>query len=248
MNHHRIPGFAAEQRLPAFLLLLMIAMPGQRALAQFPPPADLQQEQSLSLFEPVAGSEQTERPVEQRSNAEGGPTFTLLGTSRIGSKYTVVLAHRDGSIARVSADPGSTAEIPDYPGYRLVGIGSRQVSLITPGSDPCVDQQDRGVSCSDIGVTQLALATAAPIAVPAQGDNPDASANAASADPNAAPENPFAAAVRMAREAEANGQPRRRRANPEDFQPRRIAPEDVPAGMRVVRTPFGDRMVPDSPQ
>jgi|SRR5690606_7980312 len=241
-------GSSLEQRLPALLLLLLAAMPGQRALAQFPPPAAVQQEQSLSLFEPVAGSEQPERPVEQRSGAEGGPAFTLLGTSRIGNKYTAVLAHRDGSITRVSADPGSTVEIPDYPGYRLVGIGSRQVSLTTPGSDPCVDQQDRGVSCSDIGVTQLSLATAAPIAVPTQGDNTDASANPANADPNAAPENPFAAAIRMAREAEANGQPRRRRANPEDFQPRRIAPGDVPAGMRVVRTPFGDRLVPDSPR
>src|SRR5690606_40574435 len=239
-------GSSLEQRLPALLLLLLAAMPGQRALAQFPPPAAVQQEQSLSLFEPIAGSEQPERPVDQRSGAEGGPAFTLLGTSRIGNKYTAVLAHRDGSITRVSADPGSTVEIPDYPGYRLVGIGSRQVSLTTPGSDPCVDQQDRGVSCSDIGVTQLSLATAAPIAIPEGEEN--AGAVPMNADPDAAPENPFAAAIRMAREAEANGQPRRRRANPEDFQPRRIAPADVTAGMRGLRTPFGDRLVPDSPR
>lgn len=245
MNHWT-PRCALEHPLPALLLLLLIALPGQRALAQFPPPAALQQEQNLSLFEPVAGNEEPERPTEQRSGVEGVPTFTLVGTSRIGSKYTAILAHRDGSITRVSAHPGSTVELPDYPGYRLVGIGSRQVSLTTPGSDPCVDQQDRGVSCSDIGVTQLSLATAAPIAIPEGEEN--AGAVPMNADPDAAPENPFAAAIRMAREAEANGQPRRRRANPEDFQPRRIAPEDVPAGMRVVRTPFGDRLVPDSPR
>jgi hypothetical protein len=27
------------------------------------------------------------------------------------------------------------------------------------------------------------------------------------------------------------------------FAPRRISPEDVPSGMRVVSTPFGDRLV-----
>ena len=38
-----------------------------------------------------------------------------------------------------------------------------------------------------------------------------------------------------------NGEPPSER--PGRFQPRRIDPADVPPGMRVVSTPFGDRLV-----
>lgn len=58
------------------------------------------------------------------------------------------------------------------------------------------------------------------------------------------PRNPFAA-LRAVREANAAAD------SPPDpnsvrIQLRRIAPEDVPDGMRVVSTPFGDRLVPDN--
>jgi hypothetical protein len=59
-----------------------------------------------------------------------------------------------------------------------------------------------------------------------------------------AADNPFAAALRAAAQNERAGNAGQRGPfNAERFQPRRIAPEDVPPGMRVVRTPFGDRLV-----
>ena len=49
------------------------------------------------------------------------------------------------------------------------------------------------------------------------------------------PANPFEALRNRAQ----NGEPQSER--PGRFQPRRIDPADVPPGMRVVSTPFGDR-------
>ena len=246
------PEFAARLWRPACMLLTWLSLvSGQAVLAQTSSVSTAPLQQELSLFEAVSSNEQAAGSVEQRGNAQSGigPAFTLLGTSRIGSQYTAILAGRDGSVTRVSAAPGSTVAIPEYAGYQLVGIGSREVSLTTPGSDPCIEQQDKGVSCSAIGVTHLSLATAAPIIVPAPEGEPVANTDEAATEPSASPENPFAAALRMARERDGDGQRNlRRRANREALQLRRISAAEVPAGMRVVRTPLGDRLVPDSPR
>ena len=52
-----------------------------------------------------------------------------------------------------------------------------------------------------------------------------------------APINPFEAIARRSRNPESDT------TENQQFRPRRINPEDVPAGMRVVSTPFGDRLV-----
>ena len=61
------------------------------------------------------------------------------------------------------------------------------------------------------------------------------------ADVNAEPTNPFEA-LRNAQNSRVSGagdeNPARGR-----FTPRRIDPADVPEGMRVIATPFGDRLV-----
>ena len=56
------------------------------------------------------------------------------------------------------------------------------------------------------------------------------------------PQNPFAAALRAAA-AEAPEDIANRRAEAQRFEVRRINPEDVPPGKRLVRTPFGDRLI-----
>lgn len=211
--------------------------------------------QDLTLFEPVATDGQVERPEnllgrEQR-NLPSSPSFALVGTSRIGGKHRATLVSSSGEIVTVETTPGSAQEIPDHPGFRVTEIGSRRVVITTPSDVPCVAAADRGVSCDANGASQLTLATAAPVPVAepvaAAGNNGapvngDPAAQAASGD--VAPDNPFAAALRAAaaNEANNNGQPQNAAAA-ERFQPRRIGPDEVPPGMRVVRTPFGDRLV-----
>jgi hypothetical protein len=65
-------------------------------------------------------------------------------------------------------------------------------------------------------------------------------------------DNPFAAALRAARErAESEGMPLEvmevmevvEVVEGERFRPRRIDPSDVPPGARLIRTPFGDRII-----
>ncbi|MDO8272455.1 MAG: hypothetical protein Q7U82_11165 [Gammaproteobacteria bacterium] len=206
--------------------------------------------QDLSLFEPVVNENRIDNIDAQQNREQNAvatvPAFTLIGTSRIGGKYRATLASSSGEIVVVTGSPGSVQDIPDHPGYRLVDIGSRRASIANPGGSPCIAAADKGVTCGAEGLSLLSLATAAPVPA-AQGAGAAATYNdSAAQQPGEVPENPFAAALRAAALNEANAQAQAGTPAPpgaERFQPRRIPPEDVPQGMRVVRTPFGDRLV-----
>ncbi len=215
---------------------------------------------AFSLFEGIDSTDNRGRSLsrsrrESRATA-ARPEFVLVGTSRIGSKYSAILQHKGGASLRVSATPGGNATIPDHSGYTLINIGAGSVSIRYPGNNPCIEFRDLGVSCNGAGnVAELVLTNGQPLAarasntVVAQVGN---SAGATGSVENGGQEqaelvNPFAAL----RAAEASG---RRAINGTNaaalgtrgsnrFSPRRIQPEDVPPGMRVVSTPFGDRLV-----
>ncbi|MGJ8688764.1 MAG: hypothetical protein ACSHXZ_04510 [Gammaproteobacteria bacterium] len=204
--------------------------------------------QDLNLFEPVeipnnASSPDSIQAREQR-NLPNAPTFTLLGTSRIGSKLKASLVNNTGEVIQVVMTDADSTPIPGHSGYNLVRVDSRTVAISQPTNTPCVAASDKGVECSSDGLAQLSLTTAAPIAVA-----PTAVASADSNDEIAAtageeePDNPFAAALRAAAQNDSATRGRGGRAINERFEVRRIAPEDIPEGMRVVRTPFGDRLV-----
>ncbi|MES3006529.1 MAG: hypothetical protein V4751_02040 [Pseudomonadota bacterium] len=203
--------------------------------------------QDLTLFESVAQEEPgniAEMQNREQNALPGAPSFTLVGTSRIGSKYSATLATSDGAIVVVSGSPGAVQEIPDHPGYRLVDIGSRKVSIAGPSGMPCVAAADKGVTCGANGVSLLGLATAAPVAVVVAETATSIDGTVPVPQGDVPPDNPFAAALRAAAQNEANARIDGDGFNrAERFQPRRIPPEDVPQGMRVVRTPFGDRLV-----
>ena len=146
----------------------------------------------------------------------------------------------DEQVVQVEYQGGDSVPIPGYVGYRLVSVGSREVSISYPPSAPCVNAEDQGVRCRSEGQGTLSLRTAAPVVVAStEGQEAQAEGEQEAAEQN---ENPFAAALRAAaqNEAAANGRPR---GNGQRFEPRRIPPDEVPPGMRVVRTPFGDRLV-----
>lgn len=204
-------------------------------------PALHAQDASLSLFEPVASDTQPNQADIQNQvqrDPGAGPAFTLVGTSRIGGTYKVTLAASDGQIVQVKMAPDSAQDIPDHPGFQVVDTGARMVAISSPSSSPCIEAEDKGVTCRSSSVSELALTTGAPVVVAKADANTNAEQTNQNATQDGQPENPFAAALRAAAENEGNG---RRRG--ENFQPRRIADEDVPPGMRKVRTPFGDRLV-----
>lgn len=205
--------------------------------------------QSLSLFEPVevppgANDVAFAAGTEQRA-LSNAPAFTLLGTSRIGSKRRVSLL--DGAGQKIVVELGDTdsTPIPDHAGYRVVTVGADTVSISLPANAPCVGSQEKGVQCTADGRAELSLTTAAPLVLARPAEPAVAQQDDVADADQVPPDNPFAAALRAAAQNEANAQDGRgRRGIPVDrFEARRIAPEEVPPGMRVVRTPFGDRLV-----
>lgn len=217
-----------------------------RALAQ----------QDFTLFEPVETSAPEAvtpeaRVARENRNSNGSPEFTLLGTSRIGDKLTAMLQHRDGKTVMVSSDADGSP-IEGYPEFTISGIAAGQVTITYPGGSPCMSYSDQGVHCSATGNTgELTLPNKAPLAPRTQEPAAETAtlelANSASEEVVPDPNNPFAA-IQAAAARQRGGREARDGSDvtTRAFQPRRIDPADVPPGMRIVSTPFGDRLVEDN--
>jgi hypothetical protein len=205
---------------------------------------DANNSQGLTLFEDVETAETRGRPAggaareERATTAE--PEFTLVGVSRLGDKYSAILRYRDGENFIIKADPAATTLIPEHSDYAIVDVSAGAVSIRYPDNNPCIEFTDRGVSCSSAAnIAQLVLANGEPLASrnPANESAAEVADGEEIIEAQAVPGNPF--------EALRNG----RRGDTLDtgtgarFTPRRIDPENVPDGKRIVATPFGDRLV-----
>lgn len=210
--------------------------------------------EELRLFEPVQNQEEEDSAQRARTlgnrqgqNAGGGePAFSLVGTSRFGDRHIARLRGSDGEVIRVEGDPGGEIPVPGHPGFTVAGIGSGEVEVRHPEDEPCVESREDGVSCAGGNTARLQLATAEPVEPPRERRNRGRGGDSESGEDQEADggpaDNPFAAALRASRnqDEEARRTVRERRTR---NRGRRIDPDDVPEGMRVVRTPFGDRLV-----
>ncbi len=168
-------------------------------------------------------------------NTAAAPTFTLVGTSRIGNRESAILKHMNGDTVRVPLTE-STNPVPDFQAYAIINRGDRQVSLRHPASAPCADFPDQGVICDpETNIATLSLTTAKAVVVP---ELESLETEVESQGEEESARNPFEA-IRERGRAAGSAQA----AEATRFQPRRIDPADVPPGMRVVSTPFGDRLV-----
>lgn len=209
---------------------------------------------AFSLFENIDVAESPpntpNQSIRESRATMSEPIFTLVGTSRIGDKRSAILRHQNSEIVRVSTDLESPTRIAGHEDFSVFDVGAGTLSVRYPPNIPCVEHKKKGVSCSTTPNTALlelvnaqALARAEPI--PNAGGESSNSSSETSVS-GAAVGNPFEA-LRAARAA--NSSPGRDNAiNTSDdrnsrFTPRRISSEDVPPGMRVVSTPFGDRLV-----
>lgn len=241
---------------PIRLVCMTLALPMSLCLAQAPAniigglePAN---DSTLELFEAVetadSSTRPTSRPGRESRATTAAPEFTLVGVSRIGAKYSAILLDKDGDSVLVKVESGTNTEIPGHSSFALVDVSAASVSILYPSNNPCIEFLDRGVRCNDAAnIADLTLATGEPVA-----SNQSASRQQAVIASDAeeiienqnAPRNPFEA-LRNAR----TGDVAVEAANPAGnasgarFTPRRINPEDVPEGMRIVATPFGDRLV-----
>ena len=196
----------------------------------------------FSLFEPVDFSDSASPARGRRSsgvNAEARASeaeFALLGTLRVGNKTSVMLRHVSGAEFRVPLEHPRTP-IPGYEQYAIIGADRENISIQYPQSVACMDFLAQGISCdASRNVAKLTL-IAAKATMPTVAQTEMAQSEAEQEGEQIAPTNPFEALRNRAQ----NGEPPTERLD--RFQPRRIDPADVPPGMRVVSTPFGDRLV-----
>lgn len=208
--------------------------------------------QDFNLFEPIDVLN-NDQPSQQRPGRESRvtsakPEFTLVGTSQIGDRFSVMLADRQGEKIVVEIEPGTNMQIPEYAGYLIVSTATGKVSVQHPDSAPCIDYPDSGVRCNSAGnIAELTLPNNPPVRssqTSAQAAVPEVQEQAVE-EINEDPANPFA----IMRARAQNGELNNPAANPvpgsnNRFIPRRIDPSEVPPGSRVVSTPFGDRLVP----
>jgi hypothetical protein len=223
--------------------------------------------QQLTLFEqvevdPSGGQPEQAMPMDVQS---GTPAFTLRGTSRFGDQYSTTLINRNGQTVKVTWRAGENAAVPGFAGFNVVAVSAGSVSLVQPAGDGCIAADASGVRCSGDNVAVLGLTKTMPLAtngtVPTagQGQNQNPFGTTGMVAGPTVIENAEGQQVFMnpfTGEAEVKGPPspeeqaarmerqQRRNDRRNQFEAVRIDPADVPPGMRLVRTPFGDRIVP----
>ena len=214
------------------LVLLCMAMP------------KLAYSQQLNLFEEIESASNSSSQVRDRARADSlatsaSPEFTLVGTSRIGSEYSAIIQHRGGATLIVKAGSNSSTQIPGYSGYSILDVGSGSISIRYPEHVSCVEFHDQGVSCpGGDNIAALSLTNGEPLS-----DNEAEAGQATTRSSETAVNEPLTNPFEALRAQQNNGTVSSRDGDNERFTPRRILPEDVPPGMRVVSTPFGDRLV-----
>ena len=199
--------------------------------------------QELSLFEEIDNQDNKEenqrsRRVSEESSSFLVPEFTLVGTSRIGANYSVVVKHRGGQFIRTNTRSNLEVQIPGYPDYHLVEVGAGAISIRYPENVQCHPDSNLGVSCDeDIdNLARLTFEKTKPVSSTLSISSEVASPELSTSEAEEAPVNPFEALRERARNPDSN-------ADNSNFRPRRISSDDVPPGMRIVSTPFGDRLV-----
>lgn len=173
--------------------------------------------------------------------------FVLKGVSQIGSRYIVFLEAPNTKIIKVDmGDKRRTSVKNGYPDYHLIRMTDRKVKIDYPANASCRrPNPQKGIKCTNGGKSAtLEFIVGKAIAPP-----PTA---AVSKNPPNNEVNPFLAAMKKNKKLTDEEKKKRdealkkRRELYKNFKRQVIKDEDVPEGMRVVRTPFGDRLVPDN--
>ena len=163
--------------------------------------------------------------------------FVLRGTSRIGDKRVVVLTGFDNKEFIQRLENNQRTPIAGYPDYYLLSVEPREIRIEYPTESPCrQDNPQKGLKCNkaDEGKTailSLKQGKALPPPPPPKPQNTTQSARSSG--------------LSKEEQAKKRKEERERRQKLyKNFKRQVIKDEDVPPGMRVVRTPFGDRLVP----
>lgn len=173
--------------------------------------------------------------------------FVLKGTTKLGKNYQVFLQAPDGKdIIHEWANTDKTSEIEGFKDFSILNVTPREVVIRYPENSLCLNSHlDRGVMCAtDQKTATLKLVRGIPTPPKPVAQLPSAMPAAAGGlvpnNPNAPP--PSAEAQRLQALFQQAAQQNQPPTQPSPVK----AGENPPAGMRVVKTPFGDRLVPET--
>ena len=223
--------------------------------------------QELNLFQDTDKdrSDQSRAPdrvTNQQSSKN--PEFRLLGTSRFGEKYIVSFTTKDKEKINIEWLAGKIIPVEGFKDFALVNVSSRKATIRYPSSVVCESNKEIGLSCNG-NMAILTLNNAKPIdnieSLSGKNidDNFDISDEELSLGENEVDtlpgtnilrRNPFSGELQtppdLTPEEIASREKRRaeRAEQFRNFEIIRIADEDIPTGMRRIRTPFGDSLEP----
>ena len=227
--------------------------------------------QQLDLFQTTEPNRQEETTSRvNRSSRENTnstePAFMLIGTGRFGEKYIVSLLTKDKKKITMEWTPGKIEAIDGYVNYGIANIGSRTATIRYPDAESCFSYPKKGVVCNG-NMAVLTLSNAEPIERSILKE-PNTSAEVAgnpfeqisedSSDENSETipgtnvlrRNPLSGELQTLPDLspdEIAARERRRAERAEqfrNFEIVRIPDDEIPDGMRRVRTPFGDSLEP----
>ena len=205
------------------------------------------------------------KPQRKNIAIKNQKNFRLRGTSRMGSRYTAILEDSKGKEHRIQWVKGEEPEIPENRGYRLMQVSPRSVLLHYPDDNRCQgDLPEYGMKCLQKGaVAKVTLLRKRAIAGPKPTQKNKSKqvskqkrlgkSKEANNKKKAKSSDPFKALLEQKRKkmtpqevSRAAEQKKKYQASKKMYQKtkKRTIPDDqVPAGKRVVKTPFGDVLV-----
>lgn len=181
--------------------------------------------------------------------------FMLKGTTKFGKNYQVFLQTPEGKdiIQEWSNSTKKSSEIEGFTDFSILEVNSREVVIRYPDASPCSNSRlDRGVMCAtDQKTATLRIVRGAPTAAKPLAPLPSAMPTSAAVPPPPAGAGGLAPANAAAPSPEAQRlqalfQQAAQQAQPQNAPNAPKAGENPPAGMKVVKTPFGDRLVPEA--
>jgi hypothetical protein len=203
--------------------------------------------QTLDLFEDSASM--VVGPSQNPTTSGNPAPLTLRSLSRFGDRLKATLVDTSSEIINLEWVAGDMPVVPRHEAYQVLETNNGKLRLKLDQSVNCRADASKGQACLPGPILELSLSLAPALksSSPHKDDNTVVFNTSGPLDIN-----PFEAA--LANEPEMTEEQRQERLERariraerlRQIEPARIADEEIPPGMRVVRTPFGDRLVPET--